>query len=265
MIAAATRVRDAVVIGVACWGLEAANGLSQRGMRVTVVHLMPWLMERQLDAPAAGMLQASLEARGIRFVLGAQTREIAIRGRRARGATGDGRELPADLVVSPSASGPTSSWHARRGSPSSAVCRYPTRCKRTTRASTRSECVRAPGPVVRARRAALRHARVCALHLAEAGIFAYRGSVLATRLKVTGVEVFSAGEFAGGAGTEDIVYADALARVYRKLVLRDGHLVGAVMVGDTLDAAWYQDLIQSRRDVSGVRDRLIFAAHSPKP
>lgn len=260
MIAAATRVRDAVVIGGGLLGLEAANGLSQRGMRVTVVHLMPWLMERQLDAPAAGMLQASLEARGIRFVLGAQTREIAGYGGAARAVRlADGRELPADLVVFAIGIRPNVELARAAG----LACERGLQVSDTMqtydpRIYAVGECVAHRGLSYGLVAPLYDMARVCALHLAEAGIFAYRGSVLATRLKVTGVEVFSAGEFAGGAGTEDIVYADAPARVYRKLVLRDGHLVGAVMVGDTLDAAWYQDLIESRRDVSGVRDRLIF-------
>ncbi len=260
MIAAAARVRDAVVIGGGLLGLEAANGLSQRGMRVTVVHLMPWLMERQLDAPAAGMLQASLEARGIRFILGAQTKEILGYGGTTRAVRlSDGRELPADLVVFAVGIRPNVELARAAG----LACERGVQVSDTMqtydpRIYAVGECVAHRGVSYGLVAPLYDMARVCAQHLAGAAVFAYRGSIPATRLKVTGVDVFSAGEFAGGAGTEDIVYADAQRRVYRKLVLRDGRLAGAVMVGDAMDAAWYQELIESRRDVSGVRDRLIF-------
>lgn len=101
-------------------------------------------------------------------------------------------------------------------------------------------------------------ARMCAQHLAGVGVFAYRGSVLATRLKVTGIDVFSAGDFAGGTGSEDIVYVDAPAHVYKKLVLHEGCLTGAVMVGDAQDAAWYQELIETRQNIAPLRERLVF-------
>jgi nitrite reductase (NADH) large subunit len=260
MIAAAARVRDAVVIGGGLLGLEAANGLNQRGMRVTVVHLMPWLMERQLDAPAAGMLQASLEARGIRFALGAQTKEILEYGGAARAVRlADGRELPADLVVFAIGIRPNVELARSAG----LACERGVQVSDTMqtydpRIYAVGECVAHRGTSYGLVAPLYDMARVCALHLAEAGIFSFRGSVPATRLKVTGVDVFSAGEFAGGPGSADIVYTDARGGVYRKLVLRENRLAGAVMVGDATDAGWYQDLIESKRDVSVLRDRLIF-------
>jgi len=260
MITAAARVRDAVVIGGGLLGLEAANGLNQRGMRVTVVHLMPWLMERQLDAPGAAVLQASLEARGIRFVLGAQTKEILGYGGAARGLRlADGRELPADLVVFAIGIRPNVELARAAG----IACERGIQVNDTMqtfdpRIYAVGECVAHRGISYGLVAPLFDMARICALHLAESGIFAYRGTVPATRLKVTGVEVFSAGEITAGAGTEDIVYADARSGVYRKLTVRDGRLAGAVLVGDAMDAAWYQELIESRRDVQAIRERLMF-------
>jgi nitrite reductase (NADH) large subunit len=260
MIAAAARVRDAVVIGGGLLGLEAANGLARRGMNVTVVHLKPWIMERQLDAPAAGMLQAALEERGIRFVLGAQTKEIVGYGGSVRAVRlADGGELAADLVVCAIGVQPNVELARAAG----LACERGVQVNDTMqtfdpRIYAVGECVAHRGRSYGLVAPLYDMARVCAQHLAGEAIFAYRGSVPATRLKVTGVEVFSAGRLAAGPGTEDIVYVDAPARVYRKLVLREGRLDGAVMVGNTADAAWYQELIESQRDVSALRDRLMF-------
>jgi nitrite reductase (NADH) large subunit len=260
MIRVAARARHAVVIGGGLLGLEAANGLNRRGMHVTVVHLRPWLMERQLDAAAAGVLQAGLEARGIRFRVGAQTKEIrgyagAVRAVRLA----DGSELPADIVVFAIGIRPNVELARAAGlACERGVLVSDTMQTYDPRIYAVGECVAHRGVSYGLVAPLYDMARVCAQHLAGAAVFSYRGSVPATRLKVTGVDVFSAGRLAAGPGTEDIVYADAPARVYRKLVLREGRLAGAVMVGNTADADWYQGLIESQRDVSALRGRLMF-------
>ena len=206
------------------------------------------------------MLQVSLEARGIRFVLGAQTKEILGYGGAARSVRlADGQEIPADLVVFAIGIRPNVELARSAG----LACERGVQVSDTMqtydpRIYAVGECVAHRGVSYGLVAPLYDMARICALHLAESGIFAYRGSVTATRLKVTGVEVFSTGEFAGGPGSEDIVYADARAGIYRKLVLRDGLLTGAIMVGDAMDAGWYQELIESRRNVQTTRDRLIF-------
>jgi nitrite reductase (NADH) large subunit len=101
-------------------------------------------------------------------------------------------------------------------------------------------------------------ARVCANHLAGAGTTRYAGSIVSTRLKVTGVELFSAGNFLGGDGTRDLVYKDARRGVYKRLVLKQNRLEGAVLYGEAADGGWYFDLIRTRRDISAYRDRLLF-------
>src|SRR5207245_980038 len=101
-------------------------------------------------------------------------------------------------------------------------------------------------------------AKVCANHLAHFGIGRYAGSVTSTKLKVTGIDLFSAGEFSGGAGTEDIVLNDALGGVYKRIVLRENRIVGAVLYGDTADGSWYYQLLRDKQNVAEIRDHLMF-------
>jgi len=261
MIEAAKCHKHAVVVGGGLLGLEAANGLRARGMEVTVVHLMPWLMERQLDRVAASMLQQSLEAKGLKFLLEKKTAELVAgeSGRVAAVRFSDGETIPAELVVMAVGIRPNTALagsaglHVNRG-----IVVNDTMQTYDPRIYAVGECVAHRGTAYGLVAPLFEMAKVCANHLARAGFGRYGGTLLSTRLKVTGIEVFSAGEFAGSAGCEDIVYADPAERVYRKLVLRDGCLAGAVLVGDATDAAWYQELIESRRDIGALRERLIF-------
>jgi len=261
MIDAAARYGHAVVIGGGLLGLEAANGLALRGMSVTVLHLMPWLMERQLDQVAAGILQKSLEAKGLQFMLQAQTEEL-VRGESGRVCAvrlKDGRSLPADLVVMAAGIRPNSELARSAG----------LHCNRGVVVSdtlqTFDPCIYAVGECAEHRGVAyglvaplFEQAKVCANHLAQLGIGRYSGSVTSTKLKVTGIDVFSAGNFAGGDGTEDIVLHDPGAAVYKRAVVKDNKLVGAVMVGDTADGAWYFQLLKDAQDIHEIRDHLLF-------
>jgi len=262
MIEAAGTYRHAVVVGAGLLGLEAANGLRLRGMDVTVVHLADWIMERQLDRPAAELLQASLEARGLRFVLGAQTvaLEAGADGRVAALRLKDGRTLPAELVVMAAGIRPDTelaeSAHllCERG----IVVDDTMQTVTDPRIYAVGECVSHRGVSYGLVAPLFEQARVCANHLAGFGIGRYEGSVTSTKLKVTGVDVFSAGDFGGGDGCDEIVLHDRAGGVYRKIVLREDRLVGAVMVGDTADGAWYFQLLREGRDVSAMRDHLMF-------
>jgi nitrite reductase (NADH) large subunit len=261
MIQAAARHGRAVVIGGGLLGLEAANGLRSRGMDVTVVHLMPWLMERQLDQTAAGMLQAALEARGIAFRLPAQTTAIlSDAGCRVGGvALGDGSALPADLVVMAVGVRPNielarnAGLHCERG-----IVVSDTMQTFDPRIYAVGECVAHRGVGYGLIEPIYEMAGVCATHLADSGIGRYGGSIPSTRLKVTGIDLFSAGEFMGGAGTEAIVLSDPERGVYRKAVLRGGRVVGGVLYGDTGGAAWLTALIRGKRDIAAMRDALLF-------
>src|SRR5687768_17901210 len=259
MIEAAATRKAAVVIGGGLLGLEAANGLKRRGMDVTVVHLMPWLMERQLDKVAAGLLQKTLEDKGLRFKLGANTEQIVGEGRVSGVRLKGGEVLPADLVVMAVGIRPNvelakaAGLHCDRG-----IVVNDTMQTFDPRIYAVGECVSHRGTAYGLVAPLFDMAKVCANHLAHLGIGRYTGSLTSTKLKVTGVDLFSAGDFSGGKDTEEIVLADPGAGVYKKLVLRDDKLVGAVLYGDTVDGAWYFKLLREGASVSAIRDRLMF-------
>lgn len=262
MIQAASTWRHAVVVGAGLLGLEAANGLALRGMDVTVVHLADWIMERQLDQPAAELLQASLESKGLKFELGAQTAalEAGEDGRVAALKLADGRSLPADLVVMAAGIRPNTALaesaklHCNHG----IVVGDTMQTVTDPRVYAIGECVSHRGTSYGLVAPLFEQAKVCANHLAGFGIGRYEGSVTSTKLKVTGVDVFSAGDFSGGEGCDEIVLHDRAGGVYRKIVLRDDKLAGAVMVGDTTDGAWYFQLMREGKNVAEMRDHLMF-------
>lgn len=262
MIEAASRYQRAVVIGGGLLGLEAANGLRARGMTVTVVHIGPWLMERQLDATAARLLQESLEARGLRFLLERQTAALVAgeSGRVCAVRFKDGSEIPADLVVMAVGIRPNTALaevaglHCNRG----IVVNDTLQTVTDPRIYAVGECVNHRGVTYGLVAPLFEQARVAANHLAEYGIGRYTGSMTSTKLKVTGIDLFSAGNFMGGEGCEEIVFQDVGRGIYKKLVLKDNRLVGSVLYGDTLDGAWYFELMRDGTDVSAFRDRLMF-------
>lgn len=260
MIQASGKFRHAVVIGGGLLGLEAANGLRLRGMEVTVVHLMPWLMERQLDKTAADMLQKSLEKKGLRFLLEKQTGEIVGRdGRVAAVRFKDGEEIAADLVVMAVGIRPntelaqSAGLYCNRG-----IVVSDTMQTHDPRVYAVGECVAHRGTTYGLVAPLFEMAKVCANHLAQFGIGRYEGSVTSTKLKVTGIDVFSAGNFSGGADTEEIVLHDAVGGIYKKLTIRDNRIIGGVMYGDTVDSAWYFQLLRDGQNIAEIRDHLMF-------
>jgi nitrite reductase (NADH) large subunit len=259
MLEASRTHRTAVVIGGGLLGLEAANGLLRQGMEVTVVHLLDTLMERQLDAAAAGLLQQSLETRGLRFLMSRQTDAILgddrVRGVRFR----DGTEVEADLVVMAAGIRPNvtlareAGLHCERG-----VVVSDTLQTYDPRIYAVGECVQHRGQCYGLVAPLFEQAKVCANHLAEYGIGRYEGSMTSTRLKVTGIDLFSAGDFQGGEGAEEMVFKDAARGVYKKLVVRDGRIRGAVLCGDTLDGPWYFQLMRDATPIDDLRESLLF-------
>ncbi|MFZ2300288.1 MAG: nitrite reductase large subunit NirB [Gallionella sp.] len=260
MIEAASRYRHAVVIGGGLLGLEAANGLKLRGMDVTVVHLMPWLMERQLDRTAASLLQQSLEAKGLKFKLEKQTAELVAgeSGRVSAIRFKDGEALSADLVVMAVGIRPNTELaeatglHCNRG-----VVVNDTMQTYDPRIYAVGECVSHRGVAYGLVAPLFEQAKVCANHLAQLGISRYTGSVTSTKLKVTGIDLFSAGDFIGGEGAEEIVLSDPSGGVYKKLVIRDGKIAGSVLYGDTADGSWYFQLLRDGKNIRELRGRLM--------
>jgi nitrite reductase (NADH) large subunit len=264
MIDAAAIYQHAVVIGGGLLGLEAANGLKLRGMDVTVVHIMPWLMERQLDRVAAKMLQKSLEDRGLKFMLEAQTDSLIgnEEGRVRAVRFKDGSEIPADLVVMAVGIRPNTALAQSAGLRCSerpgGILVNDTMQTYDPRIYAVGECVNHRGSAYGLVAPLFEMAKVCATHLAQFGIGRYVGSVTSTKLKVTGIDLFSAGDFTGGSDTEEITLSDPIGGVYKKLVLRDDKLIGACLYGDTVDGAWYFSLLREGKNISEIRDSLMF-------
>jgi nitrite reductase (NADH) large subunit len=261
MIEAAKVKRRAVVIGGGLLGLEAANGLMLRGMEVTVVHLAGWLLERQLDPVAGAMLQASLEARGLQFRLDTSTSAIVGNeaGEVAAVRFSNGDEIPADLVVMAAGIRPNTALaqeagiHCNRG-----IVVNDSLQTYDPRVYAVGECASHRGVAYGLVAPLFEQAKVCANHLATFGIGIYRGSTVSTKLKVTGIDLFSAGDFMGGDGAEEIVLSDPGAGLYRKLVIRGDRLVGACLYGDTSDGAWYFKQIKDGTAIGERRDTLAF-------
>ena len=249
----------AVVIGGGLLGLEAANGLMKQGMDVTVVHLMDTLMERQLDKPAGALLKASLEERGMKFLMEAQTEAVLGKDQVEGVRFKDGLEIPADIVVMAVGIKPNielaqkSGLHCERG-----IVVNDTMQTFDPRIYAVGECVQHRGQTYGLVAPLFEQAKVCANHLAHIGIARYEGSVTSTKLKVTGIDLFSAGDFHGDDDTEELVLQDPGRGVYKKVVLRDNRIVGAVMYGDTIDGTWYFELLRDATDVTDLRDHLLF-------
>lgn len=262
MIETAKTYKHAVVIGGGLLGLEAANGLMLRGMQVTVVHIMPWLMERQLDDTAGKLLQQSLESRGLKFMIGAQTQALIgdKNGRVMAVQFKDGSEIPADLVVMAAGIRPNTELaekiglHCNRGIVVSDTMQTVT----DPRIYSVGECAAHRGIAYGLVAPLFEQGKVCATHLAEFGIGRYTGSQTSTKLKVTGIDLFSAGDFMGGKDCEEIVMSDPHGGVYKKLVIKDDKLVGACLYGDTVDGSWYFKLLREGRAVHDIRDKLMF-------
>jgi nitrite reductase (NADH) large subunit len=248
----------AVVIGGGLLGLEAAAGLAKAGAKVALVHLMDQLMERQLDARAADMLKQEVEARGIAVHLNAET--AAVRGTQRAEAVElkDGRILDADLVVVAAGIRPNVDLAQSGGADIGRGIMVDDRMQ-TSKAGIYAigECAEHRGICYGLVEPAYEQARVLAINLAGEAA-RYTGSVLATNLKVSGVSVFSCGNFLGAPGTEQIVFSDAGLRSYKKLVIAGGRLVGAVLFGDTADGLWYLDLIRSGASIDAFRDDIMF-------
>jgi nitrite reductase (NADH) large subunit len=258
MLAAAARPNaKAVVIGGGLLGLEAAAALRKRGMEVVVLHLMRHLMELQLDPPAALLLQQELEHRGIKVHCRAQTKAIIGHKRAEAVVLDDGTAYAADLVVMAAGIRPETriatdaGLHVERG------IVVDDRMQASNDIFAIGECAEHVNRCYGFVEPLYEMARVAAANLLgeEAS---FRPTHFAANLKVTGVQLFSAGALMGGEGSEQILLRDPAMGVYRKLVVRDDRLAGAVLFGDVTDGAWYLDLIRSGESVEAFRDDLMF-------
>jgi len=256
---AASKGARVVVIGGGLLGLEAAYGLAKAGAQVTVLHLMDRLMERQLDQRAALLLKRAVEAKGISVRLEAQTARVIGTNRVEAVALKDGSIIPAEAVVMAVGIRPSSELARAAGLKVNRGIVVDDHLETSVNGiHAIGECAEHRGSCYGLVEPGYEQAQVLARRLAGADA-SYRGSVLATNLKVSGVNVFSAGDFLGAtAGADEIVLSDPGVGVYKRLVVADDRLIGGVLFGDTADAPWYLDLIRSRSPIGRWRDDLVF-------
>jgi nitrite reductase (NADH) large subunit len=262
MLQSAKHHKNAVVIGGGLLGLEAANGLMKNGMNVTVVHLLDTLMERQLDKPAAALLKSSLEERGLNFKMEAQTAALLGEEKVTAVQFADGSVVPADLVIMAVGIRPNIELAQQAG----IYCERGIMVNDTMQTFDPlvyavGECVQHRGTCYGLVAPLFDQAKVCANHLALYGIARYEGSVTSTKLKVTGIDLFSAGDFNEAEGDETLVLQDPSQGIYKKLVIRDNRIKGAVMYGDTIDGTWYFQLLREGTNISDFRNTILFGQH----
>jgi NAD(P)H-dependent nitrite reductase small subunit len=259
MLEASASGKRAVVIGGGLLGLEAAHGLSLRGMHVTVVHLLDTLMERQLDAPAGALLKSALEKRGIEFRMSAKTSEILGSDRVTGVRFASGEEIAADLVVMAVGVRP----NIELAKKAHLAC---------DRGILVDDCLQTYDPSIYAVGECVQHrrqtfglvaplweqARICAQHIAEIGVSRFSGAINATQLKVSGIEVFSAGDFSETGNRESLVLSDRRRGIYKRIVLEGNRVCGAVLFGDVSEAARLRELIADQTDIGPIRDELLF-------
>ncbi len=252
--------KNAVVIGGGLLGLEAAYGLKQRGMNVTVLHLMDRIMERQLDGRASRMLRHSIEQKGINIITEANTEAlIGEEGHVSQVRLKDGTVLDADLVIFAVGIRPNITLAQSAG----------LRCNRgilvNDTMQTFDPSIYAVGECIEHRNQTFGlveplwgQAFICATHLAEHGSLTFKSPTVPTQLKVSGVDVFSAGNFEPKEDYEDIILNDDKRQIYKRIIIQKDKVIGAVLFGDTEDGMWYAELIADQTPVSTFRNKLLF-------
>ena len=253
--------QKAIVLGGGLLGLEAANGLALRGMQVTVVHSKPVLLNRQLDQQAGEMLQRELEARGLQFKMPARTQQLIADGNGHVKAVRftDDSELECDLFITAIGIRPnialakTAKLYCERG-----IVVNDSLQSYDPRIYAVGECIQHRGETFGLVAPLFEQAKVCANHLSGRGTADYKTLPTATKLKVTGISLFSVGNFLGDEHSESIHFCDPALGIYKKLIIQDNKLIGAILYGDTADGSWYHELLNGSQDITDIREYLIF-------
>lgn len=262
MIETAKTHKKAIVIGGGLLGLEAANGLMIQGMDVSVVHRNNTLMSQQLDQNAADLMRAELEEKGMHFLMNHHTEALLGEKRVEKVRFKDGTEVEADLVIMAIGVRPNITLAEASG----------VQCDRgilvDDTLQTYTPNIYAVGECVQHRKKTFglvaplfEQAKVCANHLVDMGIASYASSVTSTKLKVTGIDLFSAGDYIGDEGTEQIIFKDPARHIYKKLVVKDNKIVGIVLYGETIDGNWYFSMLTDDQDISEIRENILFGQH----
>ncbi|MFI3185455.1 MAG: FAD-dependent oxidoreductase [Methylococcaceae bacterium] len=253
--------KKAVVLGGGLLGLEAANGLVLRGMDVTVIHNNEVLLNRQMDKPAGKMLQTELEKRGLKFRMSAKLKQLTgdQQGHITAVCFEDGSQLDCDLFIMAIGVRPNMALAQEAG----LYCERGIVVNDTLQSYDPSiyavgECIQHRGDTFGLVAPLFEQAMVCANHLSAHGAAEYVTLPTATKLKVTGINLFSVGDFQGDEHAERICFTDPASGIYKKLVIKSDKLIGAVLYGDTADGSWYQQLLEKEENISDLRDMLIF-------
>lgn len=262
MIETAKTHKKAIVIGGGLLGLEAANGLMIQGMDVSVVHRSNTLMNQQLDQAASDLMLDELEAKGMHFLMNHDTAELIGGDRVQKVRFKDGTEVTADLVIMAVGVRPNIELAKKSG----IMCERGVLVDDTLK--TYSKNIYAVGECVQYRNETFglvaplyEQAKVCAAQLASVGGEKYKSSVTATQLKVTGIKLFSAGDFNGDELSETLLYQDPSRHIYKKLVLKDNKIIGTLLYGDTTDGNWYFSLLNEQKNISRFRENILFGQH----
>ena len=261
MLAYSSSHNQAVVLGGGLLGLEAANGLALRGMDVTVIHNNEVLLNRQMDRQAGEMLQKELERRGLKFKMAAKTRQLLgdKNGHITAVRFDDGSELACDLFIMAIGVRPNLALAQKTGLYcEKGIVVNDTLQSYDPRIYAVGECIQHRGATFGLVAPLFEQAKVCANHLSAHGAAEYVTLPTATKLKVTGINLFSVGDFLGNENSESIHFTDPALGIYKKLVIKANKLIGAVLYGDTADSNWYQELLEQEVPISGIRDVLIF-------
>ena len=252
--------KNAVVVGGGLLGLEAAYGLKQQGMNVTVLHLMDRIMDRQLDSKASQMLKTAIEQKGITILTAANTEGlIGEEGHVTQVKLKNGTVLDADLVVFAVGIRPNMTLAQSAG----------LRCNRGVLVNDTmqtfdpsiyavGECIEHRGQTFGLVEPLWGQAFICASHLAEHGSLTFKAPTVPTQLKVSGCDVFSAGDFEPKEDFEDIVLNDEKRQIYKRIIIQKDRVIGAVLFGDTEDGAWYAELIADQTPITSIRNKLLF-------
>jgi len=262
MIETAKTHKKAIVIGGGLLGLEAANGLMIQGMDVSVVHRNNTLMSQQLDQAAADLMRDELEQTGMNFLMNHHTEALIGDSRVERVRFKDGTEVEADLVIMAIGVRPNiqlaqaSGIQCDRG-----ILVDDTLQTYTPNIYSVGECVQHRKKTFGLVAPLFEQAKVCANHLVDMGIASYINNVTSTKLKVTGIDLFSAGDFIGDEGTEQLIFKDSARHIYKKLVLKGNKIVGIVLYGETIDGNWYFSLLTDGKDISEIRENILFGQH----
>lgn len=262
MIETAKTHKKAIVIGGGLLGLEAANGLMIQGMDVSVVHRNNTLMSQQLDQNAADLMRVELEQKGMHFLMNHHTEALLGEKRVEKVRFKDGTEVEADLVIMAIGVRP----NIKLAQASGLQCDRGILVDDTLQTYTPNiyavgECVQHRKKTFGLVAPLFEQAKVCANHLVDMGIASYVSSVTSTKLKVTGIELFSAGDFIGDDSTEEMVFKDPARHIYKKLVVKDNKIVGIVLYGETIDGNWYFSLLTDSQDISEIRENILFGQH----